>query len=130
MKIGDRLPALTFPAIDKAALARFAEAASGRSAAGTDVDHVRENGLRDVVVHEMLSMAYLGRFLTARFDQSRLRHFAVRFVGVTLPEDEISCSGEVIELFDAGCERRARLEIRATSRSGESKAVGEAVVSL
>lgn len=130
MKVGDTLPALTFPAISGAASTLFAGVSGAHESVLSDSGHAPGAEVSDAAAPAMLWMAYLGRFLTARFDQARLRHFAARFIDVTHAGDEISCTGEVIELFDAGCERRARIEIATTNRFGERNIVGEAIVSL
>ena len=66
----------------------------------------------DVFAHGMLSMAYLGRLLTGWVDQRQLRGFGVRFVGITHLGHEITCSGHVVEKFEADGERRVKLEIQ------------------
>lgn len=130
MKVGDTLAALTLPAISGAASSLFADVSGIDQSGLSDSVYAPGADVSDAAAPAMLWMAYLGRFLTARFDQARLRHFAARFIDVTYAGDEISCTGEVLELFDAGCERRARLEIAITNQFGERNIVGEAIVSL
>lgn len=130
MKVGDSLPVSTFPAVDGAASTLFSGSSWALDASPRDFERARGAGASDTVAPAMLSLAYLGRFLTDQFDQTRLRHLAAHFVGAMHDGDEIWCKGLVAELFDAGCERRARLEIAITNQFGERKIVGEAVVSL
>lgn len=130
MKVGDTLAALTLPAISGAASTLFAGVSGVDESGLSDSVHAPGIDVSDAAAPAMLWMAYLGRFLTARFDQARLRHFAARFIDIAHAGDEISCTGEVLELFDAGCERHARIEIATTTQFGERIIVGEAIVSL
>ena len=75
----------------------------------------------DVFAHGMLSMAWLGRLLTQWVDQRRIRHFGVRFVGITQLGDEITCSGKVVEKFEAEGEQRVKVEIATTNQHGEAR---------
>ena len=47
------------------------------------IDGAKAAGMPDVFAHGMLSMAYLGRFLTRWAPQMQLRQFAVRFAAIT-----------------------------------------------
>ncbi|MNE61756.1 hypothetical protein D3C80_1569930 [compost metagenome] len=78
----------------------------------------------------MLSMAYLGRLLTQWVDQRQLREFGVRFLGITHLGHVITCSGKVVEKFEAEGERRVKLEIRTSNQYGDVKILGDAVVAL
>ncbi len=78
----------------------------------------------------MLSMAYLGRLLTQWVDQRQLRSFGVRFAGITHLGHQITCTGKVVEKFEADGERRVKLEIQTANQYGETKIVGDAIVAL
>lgn len=74
---------LTLPRISRATLALFAGASHDHNPIHLDLDVARSAGLDDVFAHGMLSMAYLGRLLTANFPQESIRSFAVRFAAIT-----------------------------------------------
>jgi acyl dehydratase len=84
----------------------------------------------DVFAHGMLSMAYLGRLLTHWVDQRQLRQFGVRFVGITHLGHQITCTGKVVEKFEADGEKRVKLEIQTTNQYGEPRIVGDAIVAF
>ena len=86
--------------------------------------------MADVFAHGMLSMAWLGRLLTQWVDQRRLRSFGVRFVGITHLGHRISCTGRVVDKFEAGGEQRIRLEIQTANQYGDIKVLGDAVVAV
>lgn len=130
LAVGDTLPELTLPPVTRTTLALFAGASGDHNPIHIDIDFARKAGMPDVFAHGMLSMAWLGRFLTAWRPQSQLRNWSVRFLGITHHGDRMTCSGRVVELFEEGGEQRAKLEIQTSNQNGEVKIAGDAVVSL
>ena len=130
LKVGDTLPALSLPPVDRKTLALFAGASNDHNAVHIDIDFARRAGMPDVFAHGMLSMAWLGRLLTQWAQQERLRSFGVRFVGITHLGHCITCSGKVVEKFEADGERRVKVEIQTANQYGESRVLGDAVIAL
>jgi acyl dehydratase len=130
IQVGDTLPPLELPPVDRKMLALFAGASGDHNAVHIDIDYARRAGMPDVFAHGMLSMAWLGRLLTQWVDQRQLRQFGVRFVGITHLGHRVVCTGRVVEKFEADGEKRARLEIQTANQYGEPRVVGDAVVSL
>ena len=130
VEVGDTLPPLTLAPIDRTTLALFAGASGDHNAVHIDIDFARRSGMPDVFAHGMLSMAYLGRLLTAWVDQRQLRHFGVRFVGITHLGHRITCSGRIVEKFEADGERRVKVEIQTANQYGEPRVLGDAVLAL
>ncbi|QGZ61884.1 MaoC family dehydratase [Paraburkholderia acidisoli] len=130
IQLGDTLPPLALPAVDRTMLALFAGASGDHNAVHIDIDYARRAGMPDVFAHGMLSMAWLGRLLTQWVDQRELRQFGVRFVGITQLGHRIVCTGRVVDKFEADGERRVRLEIQTANQYGETRVVGDAVVAL
>lgn len=130
LQVGDALPPLCLPPIDRTLLALFAGASGDHNPIHIDIDYAYRAGIPDIFAHGMLSMAWLGRLLTGWVDQRCLRAFGVRFLGITHVGNAITCTGSVVEMFEADGERRARIAVRTMDQSGEVKIVGEAVVAL
>ncbi|MBH3430333.1 MaoC family dehydratase [Pseudomonas alkylphenolica] len=130
IKVGESLPPLALPAINRTTLALFAGASGDHNAIHIDTDYARKAGMPDVFAHGMLSMAYLGRLLTQWVDQRQLREFGVRFLGITHLGHQITCTGVVVERFEAQGEQRIKVEVRTTNQYGETKIVGDAVIAL
>jgi len=128
--VGDTLPVLELPAITRTTLALFAGASGDHNQIHIDTDYARKAGMVDVFAHGMLSMAYLGRLLTQWVDQRQIRSFGVRFTGITHLGHKITCSGRVVERFEADGEQRVKLEIETRNQYGDSKIVGDAVIAL
>ena len=130
ISVGDVLPPLELPPVDRTTLALFAGASGDHNAIHLDIDFARRAGMPDVFAQGMLGMAWLGRLLTHWAPQSRLRKFDVRFQGITHLGHAIRCSGRVAELLDVDGERCARVEITSTNQYGQTRIAGEALVAL
>ncbi|WP_439687523.1 MaoC domain protein dehydratase [Cupriavidus oxalaticus] len=130
MQVGDPLPALALPAVDRTTLALFGGASGDHNPIHLDTDFARRAGMPDVFAQGMLGMAWLGRLLTQWVPQARLRSFDVRFQGITHLGHRIACGGRVVEKFEAAGERCVRVEIHTANQFGETRIAGEAVVAL
>lgn len=128
VQVGDTLPALQLPPVDRATLALFAGASGDHIALHIDTDVARKAGMPDVFAHGMLGMAWLGRLLTRWVPQTQLRRFDVRFQGITHLGNAIHCTGVVVEKLDG--ERCVRIELQAANQYGQTKIVGDALVAL
>ena len=130
VKVGQELPPLALPPVDRTTLALFAGASGDHNPIHIDVDFARRAGMPDVFAHGMLGMAWLCRVLTAWAPQSRLRRIDVRFAGITHLGNAITCRGRVVEIVQAGGERCARVEVSTANQYGQTKIAGEALVAL
>ncbi|MEW5009969.1 MAG: MaoC/PaaZ C-terminal domain-containing protein [Cycloclasticus sp.] len=127
---GSEIPSLTLPAISRGTLALYAGASGDHNPIHIDIDFAKKAGMDDVFAQGMLSMAYLGRFITAWQPQSKLRKFTSRFSTITQLYDVITCSGTVIELIEQDGETLARCEIQACRADGVQTLAGEALIAV
>jgi acyl dehydratase len=130
VKIGEQLPALQLPPVDRTMLALFAGASGDHNPIHIDVDVARRAGMSDVFAQGMLGMAWIARLITGWAEQSCLRRFDVRFLGITHLGNAMLCSGRVIEKLEQNGERCVRIEVQSANQFGQSKIVGEALVAL
>lgn len=130
LRVGDRLPALTLPPVDRTTLALFAGASGDHNPIHIDTDFARRSGMPDVFAQGMLGMAWLGRLVTQWVPQSRLRKYDARFAGITHLGNTMTCTGEVVELLEIDGEACARVAITSANQYGQNKIVGEAIVAL
>ena len=128
VKVGDELPPVQLPAVNRTALALFAGASGDHNPIHIDTDMARRSGMPDVFAQGMLGMAWLGRVLTQWAPQSRLRHFEARFQGITHLGNAMRCSGRIAEKTERNGERGVRIELQSTNQFGQTKIVGEAFV--
>jgi acyl dehydratase len=124
---GEALPALT-KQISVEQIRSYAEASGDRNPIHLDETFARSAGLPGVIAHGMLTMAFASQLVTDWLgDRSLLKKLQTRFSGMVLPGDELTCSGKVRTLDEAG--RRLTVEITIANQRGEkvlSKAVAEA----
>lgn len=130
LQIGFELPPLTLPAVNRTTLALYCGASGDHNQVHIDIDFARKARQPDVFAHGMLSVAYLGRLLTSWVPQPSIRSLSVRFTGITQLGHIPTCSGRVVEKFEADGETRVRLAIRCGNQYGEEKLIGEAVVAI
>jgi acyl dehydratase len=130
IKVGDRLPTLQLPPVDRATLALFGGASGDHNPIHIDLDFARRSGMPDVFAQGMLGMAWLGRLITQWAPQARLRQYDARFAGITHLGNAISCTGEVVALIDIDGEACARVAVTSANQYGQNKIVGEAIVAL
>lgn len=130
VQVGDTLPALQLPPVDRKTLALFAGASGDHNAVHIDLDFARHAGMPDVFAQGMLGMAWLGRLLTGWAPQAQLRRFDVRFQGITHLGHAIRCSGRVVEKLQHGGETCVRIEVESRNQYGQPRIAGEALVAL
>ncbi|MEO6955963.1 MAG: MaoC/PaaZ C-terminal domain-containing protein [Antricoccus sp.] len=115
---GHVLPSLTIPPISRTTLALFAGASGDHNPIHIDLDTAKSAGLDDVFAHGMLSMGYLGRYLTDLAPQGALRNFRVRFTSITPVHGAPTCSGTVVTVRDEDGERIAELDLKVQLADG------------
>ncbi|MFI7003281.1 MaoC/PaaZ C-terminal domain-containing protein [Nocardia sp. NPDC050175] len=128
--VGTELPPLWMRPISRTTLALFAGASGDHNPIHIDLDVAKSAGLDDVFAHGMLSMAYLGRLLTDRFDPQAIRSYRVRFAAITPVHAEPTATGKVVSIDTVDGERRATLELAVTLADGTVTLTGDAVVAL
>jgi acyl dehydratase len=130
VQIGDELPALQLPPVDRTTLALFGGASGDHNPMHIDTDVARRAGMPDVFAQGMLGMAWVARLLTGWAPQSQLRRFDVRFQGITHLGNAIRCTGRVLEKLEVGGECCVRIELQSANQFGQIKIAGEALVAL
>jgi len=130
VSVGDALPEHVQGPITRATLALFAGASNDHVLLHIDSDYAKSAGMDDVFAHGMLSMAYLAQLLTRWAPQERLRRWSVRFIAITPLYATVRCQGEVLELFEEGDEKLARIRITCVTDLDLKTLEGEAIISV
>lgn len=130
VSVGDSLPVLELPAIDRTRLALFGGASGDHNPIHIDIDFARKSGMPDVFAQGMLGMAWVGRLITGWAPQSQLRRFDVRFQGITHLGNVMRCEGKVVEKLEQNGDNCVRVEVRSTNQYGQTKIAGDALVAL
>ena len=129
-EVGQELPPLTLPPVNRTTLALFAGASGDHNPIHIDIDFARRAGMPDVFAHGMLGMAWMCRLLTQWAPQQQLRKVDARFAGITQVGHVITCRGKVVEIVDFHGERCARVELSTSNQYGQVRIAGEALVAL
>ncbi|MBL8421391.1 MAG: hypothetical protein JNK92_12225 [Dechloromonas sp.] len=130
VRVGDVLPEMVLPAVDRALLCRFAGASGDLNPIHIDIDFARRAGMPDVFAHGMLGMAWLGRLLTEWRPQASLRSFSVRFMALTHLGNQPVLRGQVVGLLEVDGRPLARVAVEMLNQYGQLKIQGEALVAL
>ncbi|EJN35085.1 acyl dehydratase [Pseudomonas sp. GM78] len=130
LQVGDALPPLQLPPINRTTLALYAGASGDHNQVHIDLDFARRSRQPDVFAHGMLSAAYLGRLLTGWVPQAQIRFLSMRFVGITQLGHIPHLTGRIVEKYEANGEKRVRVQIQCNNQYGEPRLTGDAVVAL
>lgn len=125
--VGQPLKAVVKPAITREQLVEYAEASGDKNPIHLDEAFAKEAGFPSVIVHGMLSMAFLADVVGANFPEHayRLVRMKTRFRKVTFPGDVLTCDGKVKSVTPEG---RLVVSLAATNQKGELTTDGEAEV--
>ena len=96
LRIGDELPTLVKPGIDRVQIARFAGACDDFNPMHIDEVQAKAAGMPSVFAHSLLPMSFMAQFLGDWLKGGRLTRLAVRFVKLVWPGDVLSCKGRVL----------------------------------
>ena len=130
LRVGDDLPTLTKPPIDRVQVARYAAAAGDFNRLHLDEPYATALGYRGAFAPGSLAMGFVAQLLTQWLRRGRVRKLSARFVKIVRPGDELTCRGRVAELRKEKSVCRAELEIWAENQKGELVLRGHATCEL
>ena len=96
LRVGDELPTLMKPTIDRVQLAKVAGASGDYNPMYVDEVQARAAGMPSVYAPALLPMGFMSQFLTDWLKGGRLTRLAVRFVKLVWPGDVLACKGRVL----------------------------------
>ncbi|WP_301109312.1 MaoC/PaaZ C-terminal domain-containing protein [Sporosarcina sp.] len=131
LTVDQKLEPMVKPPITKVQIAQYAGASSDFNPLHLDDDFAKKIGLDGVIVHGMLVMAFLGEYvMKIAGNEAWLANFKMRFGKMTVPGDEIRCSGAVARTYEEQGKRCIALELTAEKVSGEIVGAGSAILHL
>lgn len=126
LMVGAAAPSLTKPPVHKRQLLMYAGASGDYNLIHTDVETARAMGLGDVIAHGMLSMGFLGQYLTSLAGPENVRRIAVQFRAMVRLGDVLTCKGVVKSRTPQPDGRLLiGLEIWAENQRGEKVTTGD-----
>jgi acyl dehydratase len=131
-RAGENLPPLVKDPVTKLQLVKYAGASGDFNLIHTDDETARSVGLDGVIAHGMLSMGFLGQYLTSLAGPGSVRRIKVRFSAMVRPGDVLTCRGTVrsVEAPEGAGRAVALLDIWAENQRGEKVTSGEGEVWL
>jgi acyl dehydratase len=120
VKVGDELPPLVKPPLDRAQIARYCGATGEYGPLHVDEPFARSAGFPSVLVPGMLAMGFLAELAVDWLRGARLRRFGARFVKIVWPGDVLTARGRVVDRrFEGGGRYVADIELWAENQRGE-----------
>src|SRR5207248_1576468 len=98
LRVGDDLPPLTKPAIDRVQIVRYAASSGDFNRLHLDEPYAHAVGFPGLFAPGMLAMAFVGQLLTAWLRRGHVRKLGARFIKIVWPGDELTCHGRIAEL--------------------------------
>ena len=130
LRVGDDLPPLTKPAIDRVQIVRYAASSGDFNRLHLDEPYAHAVGFPGLFAPGMLAMAFVGQLLTAWLRRGHVRKLGARFVKIVWPGDELTCHGRIAELRKDGGACYADVELWAENQKGELVLRGQATCEL
>ncbi len=120
VKVGDEIPPLVKPPVDRSQIARFAGATGDYGPLHVDEPFARNAGFPSVLVPGMLAMGFLGELVTDWLRGARVRRFSARFVKIVWPGDVVTVRGRVADRrFEAAGRYAVDIEVWGENQRGE-----------
>ncbi len=131
VKVGDELPPLVKPPIDRLQIARYVGAAQDWNPLYIDEPHAKNTGFPSALAPGTLAMAFLGELVVDWVRGARLRKFQARFVKIVWPGDVLTARGRVVDRrFEEGGGYAIDIEVWAENQRGELVVRGLATFQL
>jgi acyl dehydratase len=131
---GQDLAALVKPAITREQLAAYADASGDHNPIHLNDDFARMAGLDGVIAHGMLSMGFLGQYISGWMrtleGQPSLTRIKVRFSAMVRPGDVLTCKGVIKKIEQREGNTQIALDIWAENQNGEKVTGGDAEVAV
>ena len=125
-RAGDKLPEIVKDPIAKVQLVMYAGASGDYNPIHFDDETARNRGLKGVIAHGMLSMAFLGQLTDSAFGAGRTRRLEVNFRGMVNLGDVITLRGAVEEVQEENARSLAVCSIEAVNQEGAVVTSGQA----
>ena len=130
LRVGDDLPPLAKPPIDRVQIARYSAAAGDFNRLHLDEPYATALGYRGAFAPGALAMGFVAQLLTQWLRRGHVRKLSARFVKIVRPGDELACRGRVAELRKEKSACWAELELWAENQKGELVLRGHATCEL
>jgi acyl dehydratase len=130
VEVGGEIPALIKHPTSQQ-LVKWAGASGDFYQIHYDQEFARRNGLKDIIVHGLLKVSFLGQMLTEWIgEHGTLKKIGCQHRGMDYPSQDLICRGKVVRKYTDQEEYLIECEIWTENPRGEKTAPGTAVVAL
>src|SRR5256712_8934684 len=130
LRVGDDLPPLTKPAIDRVQIVRYAASSGDFNRLHLDEPYAHAVGFPGLFAPGILALAFVGQLPTAWLRRGHVGKLGARFIKMVWPGDELTCRGRIAELRQEGGACYADVELWAENQKGELVLRGQATCEL
>jgi acyl dehydratase len=131
VKVGDELPPLVKPPVDRLQIARYAGAAQDWNPLYLDEPHARNSGFPSALAPGVIAMGFVSELVVEWVRGARLRKLQCRFVKIIWPGDVLTARGRVVDRrFEEGGKYGMDVEVWAENHRGELVVRGLATFQL
>lgn len=130
VRVGDELPPLLKPTLDRVAIAKYAGAIDDYNPLHVDEEFARRSGFPSVCVPGMLAMGFLGQLASEWLRPGQIKRFSARFVKIIWPGDSLVCRGRIVDKRREGGDHYVDLELWVENQKGELVVKGTASTKL
>jgi len=120
IKVGDELPPLVKPPVDRLQITRYLGASGDFNPLSCDEPYARAAGFPGIFAPAMIGMGFVAELVGEWVRGARLRRLQGRFVKIIWPGDVLTARGRVTERrFEEGGKYTADIEVWAENQRGE-----------
>jgi acyl dehydratase len=130
VRVGEELPPLAKPPVDRVQLSRYAGASGDFNPVHVDETYAKGMGMPSVYAPGMLIMGFLGQLISDWARGAQLRRYSVKFSKIVWPGDTVVCKGRVTERWGDEGRYFAELDVWAENQKGELVLRGGAQIQL
>ncbi|HET7826983.1 MAG TPA: MaoC/PaaZ C-terminal domain-containing protein [Anaeromyxobacter sp.] len=131
VKVGDELPPLVKPPVDRLQIARYVAAAQDWNPLYIDEPHSKNSGFPSALAPGMIAMGFLGELAVDWVRGARLKKFQARFVKIVWPGDVLTARGRVVDRrFEEPGRYTVEIELWAENQRGELVVRGSGMFQL
>lgn len=119
VRVGEELPPLVKPTVDRVAIARYTGAIEDFNRLYVDEDFAKRSGFPTVCVPGSMAMGFLGQLVADWFKPGQVKRLSARFVKIIWPGDSLVCRGRIVDKRREGPENYVDLEVWVENQRGE-----------
>lgn len=127
---GASLPTLTKPPVTTRQLMKYGAASNDYYEIHYDLEFAQSTGLKTVILHGMLKMAFIGEFIQSWAGDGFIRKVKVSYRGMDFPGDVITINGTIKRKYEDAGDKLVDIDVVVENQRGEKNTPGTVTVAL